>query len=101
MLTWITDTGVRRGLGARSPPAAGCSRTRRGTRPRRRAIPTSTRLAAQAAQVAADAGIDRLLLIHLPPFGRDVGPLLADAQALVPGATLAEDGADMSGLLLG
>jgi ribonuclease BN (tRNA processing enzyme) len=57
--------------------------------------------AAQAARVASAAGIERLLLIHLPPFARDVDDLLLEAQALVPGAVAAEDGANVSALLVG
>jgi len=45
--------------------------------------------AAQAAGIAAKAGVDRLVLVHLPP---DVPPDLAEARALVPDTTLGEDG---------
>jgi ribonuclease BN (tRNA processing enzyme) len=55
--------------------------------------------AAQAAAVAEGAGVERLLLIHLPPFERDVEPLVVEAQARVPRAMLAEDQVDFSGLL--
>ena len=45
------------------------------------------------------AGISRLLLMHLPPFRPGLEELLLEAQAVVPGALLANDGADVSGLL--
>jgi ribonuclease BN (tRNA processing enzyme) len=49
--------------------------------------------AAQAAQVALDAGAERLLLIHLPPFASDLEALLHDAAgAGRADATLAGDG---------
>lgn len=46
---------------------------------------------AQAAQVARDAGIDQLLLIHIPPFERDASALTGEARATVPATELAED----------
>jgi ribonuclease BN (tRNA processing enzyme) len=55
--------------------------------------------ATQAAQVAADAGIDRLLLIHLPPFASGIEDLLLEAQAGLTRSLAAEDGADVSALL--
>ena len=55
--------------------------------------------AAQAAQVATEAGIERLLLIHLPPFARQLHELLLEAQSQVPLALTADDGADISALL--
>jgi ribonuclease BN (tRNA processing enzyme) len=55
--------------------------------------------AAQAADVAEQAGVDQLLLIHLPPFERDVRSLGVEAQARVPGALVAEDEVDFSALL--
>ena len=64
--------------------------------PRNPEIHSSAR---QAAQVALDAGVSRLLLIHLPPFSQDVSGLLGEARAEVPGSVLAEDGADVSALL--
>lgn len=55
--------------------------------------------AAEAAQVANGAGIERLLLIHLPPFAQSVAELELEAQAAVPQAVSAQDGLDMSVLL--
>jgi ribonuclease BN (tRNA processing enzyme) len=97
-LTWLTDT-------AYDPESAPFAR---GTQilahecwfttdaPRTPEVHSS---AAQAAEVAAAAGIDRLLLIHLPPFATSLAPLSLEAQAIVPRAVAAEDGADMSVLL--
>jgi len=50
--------------------------------------------AAQAAGIARQAGVERLLLIHLPP-GRDVQPLLAQAAAVFPATEIATDGAQL------
>jgi ribonuclease BN (tRNA processing enzyme) len=55
--------------------------------------------AAQAAEIAAQAGVERLLLIHLPPFDPDVVGLAIEAQSIVPRALLAEDSCDVSALL--
>jgi ribonuclease BN (tRNA processing enzyme) len=48
--------------------------------------------AAQAAHVANEAGADRLLLIHLPPFHRNNDQLAVEARAVCPHAELASDG---------
>ncbi|HEY2770502.1 MAG TPA: MBL fold metallo-hydrolase [Solirubrobacteraceae bacterium] len=56
--------------------------------------------AAQAADVAAEAEVDRLLLIHLPPLRQDVVGLAIEAQSIVPRSLLAEDGCDVSSLLV-
>jgi ribonuclease BN (tRNA processing enzyme) len=55
--------------------------------------------AAQAGEVASAAGIDRLLLIHLPPFEQSVAALELEAQGIVPQALSAQDCVDMSVLL--
>ncbi len=49
--------------------------------------------AAQAAGMANEANVDRLILTHLPP-GRDLGASLAEARSAAPGVhvTLAADG---------
>jgi ribonuclease BN (tRNA processing enzyme) len=47
---------------------------------------------AQAARVAEEAGIERLLLIHLPPFHRSIEQLVTEARALCPLAEPAIDG---------
>jgi ribonuclease BN (tRNA processing enzyme) len=51
--------------------------------------------AAQAAQVASNAGCERLLLIHLPPFSESVDAIVDEAQAVVPDATPALDGTEI------
>jgi ribonuclease BN (tRNA processing enzyme) len=90
-LTWITDT-------AYDPDsarfAAGCELLAHEAwfttdNPRNETIHTS---AAQAAQTAGDAGIERLLLIHLPPFSQRVDDLVAEARATAPLAEPAGDG---------
>jgi ribonuclease BN (tRNA processing enzyme) len=97
-LTWITDT-------AYDPEsarfAAGCRMLAHEawfteSAPRNQTIHSS---AAQAATVAQEAEIDRLLLIHLPPFVHDIHALLLEAENGVPRALMADDGADMSALL--
>jgi ribonuclease BN (tRNA processing enzyme) len=47
--------------------------------------------AAQAADIARQAGVQKLLLIHLPP-DQDVRQLLAQASAVFPATELATDG---------
>ncbi|MFQ6093065.1 MAG: ribonuclease Z [bacterium] len=47
--------------------------------------------ALQAAQVAAGAGVDRLILAHISPRYEDVTELLAEAQSLFPRAAVARD----------
>jgi ribonuclease BN (tRNA processing enzyme) len=93
-ITWITDT-------AYDPEsvefAAGCSLLAHESwcteaRPRNADIHSS---AAQAATVARDAGIEDLLLIHLPPFEADVQALADEARELVPRAILAADDLDV------
>jgi ribonuclease BN (tRNA processing enzyme) len=54
--------------------------------------------AAQAADVAARAGSQRLVLIHLPPFERSVEALVREAQAAFPPTLAADDGSDVAGL---
>jgi ribonuclease BN (tRNA processing enzyme) len=97
-LAWITDTAYDDGSAAF---AAGCRVLAHeawfpASHPRNESIHAS---AAQAARVSVDAGIDRLLLIHLPPFVPVQPELLFEAQAEVPLALMAEDGADVSTLL--
>ena len=97
-LAWITDT-------AYDPDSAAFARGCRvlaheawftTANPRHLEIHSS---AAQAAQVAGQAGIDRLLLVHLPPFELELCELLAEARLEVPDAILAEDDCDRSALL--
>lgn len=91
-LTWITDTAYDPDS---APFAEGCEVLAHEAwfsraAPRNADIHTS---AADAAQVAVRAGIDRLVLIHLPPFEQSIEELVAEAQAAVPGALPADDGA--------
>jgi ribonuclease BN (tRNA processing enzyme) len=100
MLAWVTDTAYDE---ASASFARGCRMLAHEawfpeSSPRNEGIHTS---AAQAARVSADAGIERLLLIHLPPFQPVQPELLLEAQAEVPCALAAEDGADVSMLLAG
>lgn len=56
--------------------------------------------AAQAAQVAQEASIERLLLIHLPPFEAMLTELTSEAQkAGIPHTLTADDEADVSAML--
>jgi ribonuclease Z len=58
-----------------------------------RAIETGHSTAAEAAQVALDAGVRRLALTHISPrYGRDAIELLAEAQAIFPDTVIARDG---------
>jgi ribonuclease Z len=51
--------------------------------------------AAEAATVARDAGVDRLILTHFSPRYTDVSPLLAEARAIFPNTTAASDFAEV------
>lgn len=97
-LAWITDTAYDPGT---APFVDGCAILAHeawfaSAEPLNPDVHSS---AAQAAEVAAGAGVERLLLIHLPPFERDVVGLAIEAQSIVPRALLAEDGCDVSALL--
>jgi ribonuclease BN (tRNA processing enzyme) len=98
ILAWVTDTAYDP---ASASFAAGCRMLAHEawfseSNPRNRDVHSS---AAQAARVSVDAGIDRLLLIHLAPFLAAEPELLREAQTEVPSALLAADGADMSMML--
>ena len=98
-LAWITDTAYDTDSAAF---AAGCGTLAHeawftDSTPRNPDIHSS---ALQAARISAEAEIERLLLIHLPPFGAPLHDLLLEAQGQVPRALLADDGADVSALLL-
>ena len=97
-LAWMTDT-------AHDPDAAGFVSGCRAlaheawyttAHPRNPDVHSS---AAQAADIAQRAGVERLLLIHMPPFDGDVSALAVEAGAIVPGAEVAVDGGDFSGLI--
>ena len=96
-LAWITDT-------AYDPESArfadGCEILAHeawctSTRVRNPEIHSS---AAQAADIAARAGSQRLLLIHLPPFDHSVEAIEREARAAFPQALAADDGGDVAGL---
>jgi ribonuclease Z len=58
-----------------------------------RARETGHSTAAEAAQVALDAGVRRLVLTHISPrYGRDALELLAEAKAIFPETVIARDG---------
>jgi ribonuclease BN (tRNA processing enzyme) len=88
---WITDTAYDEGTAGF---AAGCRLLAHEAwftsgAPRNEEIHSS---AGQAARVAVDAGIERLLLIHLPPFQQQLNDLGQEARSEVPGTMLAEEG---------
>jgi ribonuclease BN (tRNA processing enzyme) len=100
LLAWITDTAF-------DPDSAGFAQGCQAVAhecwyasedPRNPGIHAS---AAEAAEVAAGAGAERLLLIHLPPFEASVAHLTDEAQAIFPAAIAAQDGLDVSALLAG
>jgi ribonuclease BN (tRNA processing enzyme) len=89
-LAWITDTAYDPGSSAF---AAGCKLLAHEAwcttaQPRNPRIHSS---AAQAVQVAIDAEIEQLLLIHLPPFEQSTDALLREAQAELPCAQTADE----------
>lgn len=98
LLTWVTDTAYDEGS---AKFAAGCRLLAHEAwfttaQPRNPTIHSS---AAEAARIAADAEIDRLLLIHAPPFSASVEALALEAQMTFPRTLMAHDGADLSMML--
>jgi ribonuclease BN (tRNA processing enzyme) len=90
-LAWITDTAYDPDS---APFAAGCAMLAHEAwfttaAPRNVEIHSA---AAQAARVATEAGIEQLLLIHLPPFEQSVQPIVDEARELLPLAEPATDG---------
>jgi ribonuclease BN (tRNA processing enzyme) len=97
ILTWITDTAYDPGSisFAEGSEVLAHEAWFTSDTPRNPEIHSS---AAQAAQVAEKASVRRLVLIHLPPFQQSLEPLLAEAQAGVPGAVAANDGLSLAEL---
>jgi ribonuclease BN (tRNA processing enzyme) len=99
VLAWITDTAYDEGS---APFAAGCRTLAHEAwfttaRPRNPNIHSSAR---EAAEVARQAEIERLLLIHLPPFAPSLDELSLEARSSGSAQTqTADDGADLSVLL--
>jgi ribonuclease BN (tRNA processing enzyme) len=96
-LTWITDTAYDPGSAAFARGSKLLAHEAWFTRDHVR-NPDIHSSGAQAAEVAAQAGCERLLLIHLPPFTRSLDALIDEAQAVVPDATPARDGTAIPGL---
>jgi ribonuclease BN (tRNA processing enzyme) len=97
-LAWITDTAYDEESAAF---AGGCTILAHeawytDAHPRNPDIHSS---AGQAATVAVQAGVDRLLLMHLPPFQRELDELQLEAQSSVPHSLIADEGTDVSALL--
>jgi ribonuclease BN (tRNA processing enzyme) len=95
LLAWITDTAFDPGS---AEFAAGCRLLAHeawfvSEKPRN---PTVHSSALQAGEVAEQAGIDQLLLIHMPPFEPSVEQLGLEAQLSFPRSLIAHDGADVS-----
>ena len=91
VLTWITDTAYDPDSGRFAEGSQLLAHEAWFTEqaPRNPEIHAS---GAQAAEVALEAAVERLVLIHLPPFEASIAPLLAEAQAEAPDAVAATDG---------
>jgi ribonuclease BN (tRNA processing enzyme) len=96
-LTWITDTAYDPGSAPFAEGSALLAHEAWFTEdaPRNAQIHASAR---QAAQVAEQASVARLVLIHLPPFKAALDSLLAEAQATAPEAVAAGEGASFAPL---
>ena len=95
LLTWITDTAYDPGSAQFARGSALLAHETWWTTPHPRNSDIHSS-ASQAAQVAADAEVERLLLTHLPPFEPSMEPLLEEARTLMPRAQLAIDGTELS-----
>jgi len=99
LLAWITDTAYDVDS-ARF--AAGCRTLAHeawfpSAEPRNPDVHSSAR---QAAQVAIEAEVERLVLIHLPPFHAGLDELTLDAEQSGVTPLAAVDGSDLSALLV-
>jgi ribonuclease BN (tRNA processing enzyme) len=97
-VAWITDTAFDPGsVGL----AAGCRLLAHeawstSAEPRNPTIHSSAR---EAAEIAAQAGAEQLVLMHLPPFEQSVEALAVEAQLTFPRSLIAGDEADLSTIL--
>jgi ribonuclease BN (tRNA processing enzyme) len=96
-LTWITDTAFDPDSAAFAQGSTVIAHEAWFTRTSVR-NPDIHSAAHQAAEVAARAGCERLLLIHLPPFEESVDALVAEAQAVLADVTPARDATAVPGL---
>jgi ribonuclease BN (tRNA processing enzyme) len=95
-LTWITDTAFDPDSAAFAAGSRVIAHEAWFTRDTIR-NPDIHSAAHQAAEVAAQAGCERLLLIHLPPFEASVDALVAEAQAVLADVTPARDATAVPG----
>jgi ribonuclease BN (tRNA processing enzyme) len=99
LLTWITDTAYDEGSArfAAGYRALAHEAWFPSAQPRNPDIHSSAR---QAGQVAREAAVQRLLLIHLPPFRPGLDELTLEAEQSGAAHTVAaDDGLDVSALL--
>jgi ribonuclease BN (tRNA processing enzyme) len=96
-LTWITDTAFDPDSAVFAQGSRVIAHEAWFTRDTVR-NPDIHSAAHEAAQVAAEAGGERLLLIHLPPFQESVDALVAEAQAVLADVTPARDVTRVPGL---
>jgi len=96
-LTWITDTAFDPDSAAFAAGSRVVAHEAWFTRDTVRNADIHS-AAHQAAEVAAQAGSERLLLIHLPPFQQSIDALVSEAQAVLADVTPARDATAVPGL---